>query len=59
MSIIDKLKGMLVGHSDTASGTAERPGDPFAQHPGASKVDMAQGKTKEFIDRQNTQPPER
>ncbi|MEU8892465.1 antitoxin [Streptomyces sp. NPDC048442] len=59
MSIMDKVKAMLGQHSDKAKQGVDRAGDMVDQRTAgkyADKVDMAQDKTKEYIDRENRPP---
>ncbi|MFF2194670.1 antitoxin [Streptomyces sp. NPDC058157] len=59
MSIVDKLKEMLGQNPDKAKQAVERGGDMIDERTGgkyADKVDMAQEKANEFIDRDR--PPQ-
>ncbi|MDT9692117.1 antitoxin [Streptomyces sp. P9(2023)] len=62
MGIMDKLKGMMGQHPDKAQQGVERAGDTVDQRTGgkhAAKVDQAQQKAQEYIDKQRgqDQPP--
>ncbi|WP_371494231.1 antitoxin [Kitasatospora sp. NBC_00374] len=55
MSMLDKLKGMMKGHEDTARQGVEKAGDAVDEKTGnkyQSQVDTAQQKADEQIDRQ-------
>ncbi|MFJ1706073.1 antitoxin [Kitasatospora sp. NPDC088346] len=55
MSMLDKLKGMMKGHEDTARHGVEKAGDAIDEKTGnkyQSQVDTAQQKANEQIDRQ-------
>ncbi|MEU8435998.1 antitoxin [Streptomyces sp. NPDC029216] len=59
MSIVDKLRGMLGQHPDKAKEAVERGGDKLDERTGnkySDKVDMAQEKANEYIDREK--PPQ-
>ncbi|KJY34274.1 MULTISPECIES: antitoxin [Streptomyces] len=60
MSIVDKLKEMLGKNPDQAKQAVERGGDMVDERTGgkySDKVDMAQEKANEFIDRDRPQQP--
>ncbi|MEU3405199.1 antitoxin [Streptomyces sp. NPDC006670] len=60
MSIVDKLKEMLGQNPDKAKKGVERGGDMLDERTGgkyADKVDMAQEKANEYIDRDRPQQP--
>jgi hypothetical protein len=53
MSIVDKVKEMLGGHTDKAKDAVDKAGDMVDDKTGgkyADKVDMAQDKAKDFIE---------
>ncbi|MGW6360927.1 antitoxin [Streptomyces sp. NPDC055092] len=59
MSIVDKVKAMLGQHPDKAKSAVDKAGDMTDQRTGdkyTDKVDMAQDKAKDAIDRQD--PPQ-
>jgi MT0933-like antitoxin protein len=61
MSIVDKVKEMLSGHSDKAGQGIDKAGDMIDKKTGgkyADKVDMAQDKAKDYLKKdQGQQPP--
>ncbi|MEU0403590.1 antitoxin [Streptomyces sp. NPDC006197] len=62
MSMLDKLKGMLKGHEDTARQGVEKGGDAFdarTENKYQSQVDMAQRKINEQLgsDKPQDDPP--
>ncbi|MEU6619976.1 antitoxin [Streptomyces litmocidini] len=64
MSMLDKLKGMLKGHEDTARQGVEKGGDALDARTGnkyQSQVDMAQRKINEQLgsDKPQDEPPQR
>ncbi|MFI6419494.1 antitoxin [Streptomyces sp. NPDC050842] len=61
MSMLDKLKGMLKGHEDTARQGVEKAGDAVDAKTGnkyQSQVDTAQQKIDEQLGTQQQQPPQ-
>ncbi|GGV08760.1 hypothetical protein GCM10010275_56560 [Streptomyces litmocidini] len=63
MSMLDKLKGMLKGHEDTARQGVEKGGDALDARTGnkyQSQVDMAQRKLNEQLgsDKPQDNPPQ-
>ncbi|RSS54074.1 antitoxin [Streptomyces sp. WAC01280] len=59
MSMLDKLKGMLKGHEDTARQGVEKAGDAVDAKTGnkyQSQVDTAQQKINEQLGTQQQQP---
>ncbi|MET9365716.1 antitoxin [Streptomyces sp. NPDC006632] len=63
MSMLDKLKGLLKGHEDTARQGVEKGGDAFDAKTGnkyQSQVDMAQKKLNEQLgsDKPQDRPPQ-
>jgi hypothetical protein len=54
MGFMDKVKGMLGGHTDQAKGAVEKGGDIVDQKTGGKyekQVDTGQAKADEFIDK--------
>ncbi|MFJ3518768.1 MULTISPECIES: antitoxin [unclassified Streptomyces] len=59
MSMLDKLKGLIKGHEDTARQGVEKAGDAFDAKTGSkyqSQVDTAQQRINEQLG--STKPPE-
>ncbi|CAM5444522.1 antitoxin [Streptomyces abikoensis] len=62
MSMLDKLKGLLKGHEDTARQGVEKAGDAFdarTENKYQSQVDTAQQKINEQLGTQEQRPGER
>lgn len=59
MSLLDKAKSLLSGNKDTAKGAVDKGGDIVDEKTGGKyqdKVDTAQQKADEFIDKSDQQP---